>query len=335
MKMTKNGPQLTTREPVNVAIVCYPGAQATCIHGLTDLFSYADFFAREQSSMADCFIRVTHWRPQDNGNELECSYDSHPGPHRAPKVVIVPACQVAPPASNMAPACAQWFAQKHAEGAIVAAVCGGVFVLADSGVLNGRRVTTHWMFAEELARRHPQLQVDADQLMIDEGDLVTAGGVLGWADMGLDLVDKLLGPSVMQSTARFLLMDPPRREQRVYGGFSPRLQHGDKSILSVQHWMRAHSASPVDVDSLARRAGLTPRTFLRRFVKATGFKPSEYHQRLRVNRSRELLELTRQSVEQISRAAGYEDAGGFRRIFKRVMGLSPAEYRKRFQRAAN
>lgn len=330
--MTKNGPQLTTRKPVDVAIVCYPGAQATCIHGLTDLFSYADFFAREQSSIADCFIRVTHWRPLDSGEDLECSYDSQPGPHRAPKLVIVPACQVAPPQQGVALSCSNWSALKHAEGAIVAAVCGGVFVLADSGLLDGRRVTTHWMFADELSKRFPGLRVDADQLMIDDGDLVTAGGVLGWADMGLNLVDKMLGPSVMQSTAKFLLMDPPRREQKVYGGFSPRMLHGDKAILGVQHWMRAHTCSSTSVNSLAKRAGLTPRTFLRRFVKATGFKPSEYHQRLRVNRSRELLELTRQSVEQISRAAGYEDAGGFRRIFKRVIGLSPAEYRKRFQR---
>jgi len=329
--MTKNGPQVTGREPVEISIVCYPGAQATCVHGLTDLFSYSDYFAREQASMSEPFVRLTHWRPAE-GDALECCFDTHPGPHRAPKLVIVPACQIAPPARHHSVQCATWSARQHAEGAIVAAVCGGVFLLADSGVLDGRRVTTHWMFAEELARRHPQLQVDADQLLIDDGDLVTAGGVLGWADMGLSLVDRLLGPTVMQATARFMLMDPPRREQRVYGGFMPPLRHGDKTILSVQHWMRANSAEPCNVGLLAERAGLAPRTFLRRFVKATGFKPSDYHQRLRVNRSRELLELTRQSVKQISMATGYEDTGGFRRRFKRLMGLSPAEYRKRFQR---
>ncbi len=215
---------------------------------------------------------------------------------------------------------------------MVAAVCGGVFVLADSGLLAGRRATTHWMFAEELGRRFPDVAVDADRLVIDDGDLITAGGVLAWADLGLSLVEKLLGPTVMSSTAHFMLMDPPGREQRVYGGFSPRLQHGDKPILAIQHWLRANTSSPCSVDELAKRAGLGSRTFLRRFVKATGFRPSEYQQRLRINRGRELLEFTRDSVDRIASASGYQDPGGFRRIFKRVVGLSPAEYRRRFQR---
>jgi len=215
----------------------------------------------------------------------------------------------------------------------VAAVCGGVFVLADAGLLNGRRATTHWMFAAELQRRHPGLRMNPDRLVIDDTDIITAGGVLAWADMGLTLVERLLGRTVMCSTARFMLMDPPGREQRFYGEFTPPLGHGDKAIVSVQHWLQANSAATCSVADLAERAGLGPRTFLRRFVKATRMKPSEYHQRLRIGRSREMLELTRNTVDQIAVAAGYEDPRGFRRTFKRVIGLSPTEYRRRFQRA--
>lgn len=330
--MTKTEPQLTTRLPVEVAIVCYPGAQATSIHGLTDLFTYADFFAREHAALTDNHVRVTHWRPNELGSALECSFESHPGADRAPDVVIMPACSIAPPTQGMAPDCTAWVARKHAEGSIVAAVCGGVFLLADTGLLNGRRATTHWMFASELGHRHPQMRIDADRLVIDDGDLITAGGVLAWADLGLSLVERLLGPTVMSSTAHFMLMDPPGREQREYGAFTPRLQHADKVILGIQHWLQANAASACTVTELADRAGLGARTFLRRFVKATGCKPSEYHQRLRVNRARELLEFSRDGVEQIALATGYEDAGGFRRNFKRVVGLSPAEYRRRFQR---
>ena len=162
--------------------------------------------------------------------------------------------------------------------------------------------------------------------------MITAGGVLAWADLGLSLVERLLGPTVMRSTARFMVMDPPGREQRLYGDFAPRLQHGDKAILAIQHWLQSNATAACSVSDLAQRASLGERTFLRRFVKATGVKPSEYTQRLRISRSRELLEFTRDSVEQVSLAAGYEDAGGFRRIFKRVIGLSPGEYRRRFQR---
>jgi transcriptional regulator GlxA family with amidase domain len=170
------------------------------------------------------------------------------------------------------------------------------------------------------------------QLVVDDNDIVTAGGVLAWADMGLSLVERLLGPTVMFTTARFMNMDPRGREQRFYSPFSPRLQHGDKTVLAIQHWLQAHVSSDCSVAELAERAGLGARTFLRRFVKATGMKPSEYHLRLRIARSRERLEFTRDTVEQIAVACGYEDPSGFRRIFKRVVGLSPGEYRRRFQR---
>jgi len=327
--VTKNEPRLTT-SPIGIAIVCFDGSQPTSIHGLTDLFNYADYYAREHSGLDRAAVRVTHWRP-GAGDALECSFDSLPGPAVVPSVVIVPGCHIKPLERGAAPQCARWLTARHAQGAIAAAVCGGVFLLADSGLLAGRRVTTHWLFAEELRARFPDLYVDADRLVIDDGDVVTAGGVLAWADLGLTLVDRLLGPTVMHSTAHFMLMDPPRREQRFYGNFTPRLQHGDKQILAVQHWMQSNYLEDCSVAVLAGKASMSTRTFLRRFTQATGSKPSEYHQRLKIARGKELLEFTRDSVERIALAAGYEDAGGFRRTFKRVIGLSPAEYRRKFQ----
>ncbi len=335
--MTKKGPQLTVRPPPDITILCYPGAQATCIHGLTDLFSYADHFARlhaaGSSASTPCpatpsdepLLRVTHLQVSAQHNDFE--------PNRSSPctLIIVPASQLGPPEPNYLPRMGEWIARKHHDGAIIAAVCGGVFLLADAGLLSGRRATTHWMFAAELQRRHPELRVESERLVIDEGDIITAGGVLAWADMGLTLVERLLGRTVMCSTARFMLMDPPGREQRFYGEFTPPLQHGDRMIVSIQHWLHANSTTVCSIAALSDRAGLSSRTFLRRFVRATGMTPSEYHQQLRIARCREMLEFTRATVEQIAVAAGYEDVRGFRRTFKRVIGLSPAEYRRRFQ----
>lgn len=337
--MTKTGPQVTVRTPVEIAIVCYPGAQETCIHGLTDLFMYADYFARMHAVGAlpetpapateseQPFVRTTHLRERSDRNGVE----SHPTVSDTSSLIIIPAFQLGPPSPNYSRPTAAWVARRHSEGAMIAAVCGGVFLLADSGLLSGRRVTTHWMFAAELQHRHPDLHVDSDRAVIDDSDIITAGGVLAWADLGLTLVERLLGRSVMCSTARFMLMDPPGREQSFYGEFTPQLRHGDKTIVSIQHWLQANTAVTCSVAALAERAGLGTRTFLRRFVSATGMKPSEYHQRLRIARSRELLEFTRDTVEQIAVASGYEDTRGFRRTFKRLIGLSPAEYRRRFQ----
>jgi transcriptional regulator GlxA family with amidase domain len=245
----------------------------------------------------------------------------------------VPGSQIKPIERGDVPECVAWIRGKHSDGAVIAAVCGGVFVLAESGLLSGRRTTTHWLFADELQRRYPELKIDADRLVIDDNDIVTAGGVLAWADLGLSLVERFLGPSVMSATARFMNADPPGREQRFYNRFVPPLGHGDKSILAIQHWLQANVQSSVSMTALAERVALGERTFLRRFVKATRMRPSEYHQKLRIARSQELLELTRDTVDQIAVATGYEDPGGFRRTFKRVVGLSPSEYRRRFQRS--
>lgn len=331
--MTNNGPQLTP--PIEIAIVRYPGSQATTVHGLTDLFYYADYFARLHAGSQQPILRVRHWEQGPDGEGVNCSFDSQPGlDDHPPALVVVPASQLAPMAPGCAPGSVAWVRARHAEGAVVAAVCGGVFLLAESGLLDDRRATTHWMFAEELSRRFPKIRVDADRLVIDDSDLITAGGVLAWADLGLSLVERLLGPIVMASTARFMIVDPPGREQRVYRDFLPRLQHGDREILALQHWMQGNASADAGIRELAQRAGMGERTFLRRFVKATGMKPSEYQQQLRITRGRELLEFTRQPVDQIASMAGYEDPGGFRRVFKRIVGLSPGEYRRRFQRQA-
>jgi transcriptional regulator GlxA family with amidase domain len=329
--VTNTGPRLTSRAPVEIGIVCFPGSQATTVHGLTDLFTYANHFAQIHASTAQPQLRIRHWREQPRA--IECTFDSHTGSAGRPAVVIVPASHLAPMEQGCAPHSLAWIQQCHTEGAVVAAVCGGVFLLAESGLLTGRRATTHWMFAAELGRRFPAVRVDADRLVIDDGDIITAGGVLAWTDLGLSIVERLLGRTIMLTTARFMLADPPGREQRFYSDFTPSLQHGDRTVLATQHWLHTHTPAALSVKVLADRAGLGERTLLRRFVKATGMKPGEYQQRLRISRSRELLEFTRDTVEQIAAAAGYEDAGGFRRAFKRVMGLSPGEYRRRFQPA--
>ncbi|HEX6973608.1 MAG TPA: DJ-1/PfpI family protein, partial [Vicinamibacterales bacterium] len=208
---------------VEIAILCYPGAQATCVHGLTDLFAYAEHFARMHAGSVRPFMRVSHWRQGSSDGEFECEVAGRLATGIRPHVVIVPATQVGPVERGYAAPSVAWIRRKHAEGTIVAAVCGGVFLLADSGLLAGRRATTHWLFADELGRRFPDTTIDADRLVIDDGDVVTAGGVLAWVDLGLSLVDRLLGGTVMASTARFMLTDPPGREQRYYSLFAPRM----------------------------------------------------------------------------------------------------------------
>lgn len=167
-------------------------------------------------------------------------------------------------------------------------------------------------------------------ITVEDGNFITAGGVLAWADLGLKLVDRHLGPTIMLETARFMLVDPPGREQRFYSNFSPKLHHGDGDVLKLQHWLQTEAAKQPSLDEMAEISGLSTRTLIRRFKRATGLNPTEYSQRLRVGKAREMLEFTRQPVSQVALAVGYEDYGSFRKVFQKIVGLTPSDYRRRF-----
>ena len=168
------------------------------------------------------------------------------------------------------------------------------------------------------------------EVVIDDGDIVTAGGMTAWTDLGLRLIQKLMGSAVALETAKYMLLDPSGREQSFYKSFLPRFDHGDVEILKVQHWLQKNGCRNVDLSKMAKKSGLELRTFMRRFQKATTLRPTEYCQHLRIGKARGLLESTKKPVEKISWEVGYEDPASFRKVFQKVLGLSPREYRKRF-----
>jgi len=317
-----------------IGLLLYPDVQLAAVYGLTDLFRIAGDFAASSDNPGSPAIRVTHWRQAKFEGEVDCVYDSHPGASHRPSHLIAPPSLVMPEKMQPMRGFATWIADRHAEGSTVCSVCAGAFLLGETGLLEGRGATTHWAFADALAERFPAIKVDVDRMVIDDGDIITAGGILAWTDLGLTLVERLLGPSVMLKTARFLLVDPPGRAQRPYNHFMPRLDHGDAAILRVQHWLQATGARDHAVPSLAARAGFEERTFLRRFRKATGLRPTEYAQQIRIAKAREALELSRRPVEQIAWEVGYGDPSAFRKLFQRITGLAPTDYRRRFGVAA-
>lgn len=315
---------------IEFGLVCDAGSSNMGIHGLTDLFKYAgEIAAKRQRAGETPAVRITHWYVDEDEAEPRCTYDSRPGARRSPAVLVLPGNVVAPEAPGN-PAAIAWLRRKHSEGAVLAAVCGGVFILAQTGLLDGRQATTHWAFAEIFADRFPGVLTETDRMVIDYGDVITAGGVLAWADLGLRLTERFLGPAVMLKTAYYMNVDPPKREQRLYSDFIPRTKHGDGAILKAQQWLSSKREKPVTVADAARHVALEPRTFLRRFIKATGMKPIEYQQRLRVSRARELLEFSRSSVDVVAARVGYDDVASFRRVFRKILGLNPSEYRRRF-----
>ena len=317
-----------------IGIVLYGGAKAAAVHGLTDLFETANSLSADGGENR-AQIQVSHWGMHPETGEPECVFESYPDENRKPDCLIFPPTLEIDPAQKTIDEMLRWANAQHASGTLLCSVCGGAFLLARTGLLNGRSATTHWSYSDILATSFPEVRVDSDELIIDLGDVITAGGVMAWLDLGLRLIDRYLGPVVMVKTAHFFLADPAGRQQRFYANFSPRLHHGDAAILRVQLWLQTIPVESANIDNMAKMARLGQRTFLRRFQTTTGLTPTEYMQHVKVQKARELLEFTTLSIKEISWKVGYEDTGAFRRIFRKLIGLSPSDYRGRFGTGAN
>jgi transcriptional regulator GlxA family with amidase domain len=320
----------TARE---IGIVHYPGAQVACILGLTDLFGVASTIALDRRRSGQSALRVTHWRPRHSRDaNLSCVYDSAPRGSPKPRTLIIPPTMVDLPDPDVPAGVVSWVRNRHAAGVTLASLCSGAFILAETGLVDGKSVATHQICAEALAKRFPQIVVDVNRRIIDHGDIVTAGGFLAWVDLGLFLVDRILGPAARAETARFVLADPAAGKARYFTGFAPPQAHRDRAVLKAQEWAHMRDGRGVSLAAMATAAGLERRTLLRRFASATGMSPMGYCRAVRIARARELLEGGDTSQKQIAHSLGYRDVASFARVFRKVVGSAPGAYRKRFGR---
>jgi transcriptional regulator GlxA family with amidase domain len=304
--------------------------------GMTDILTVADRLARKKLENRETpLLRVSHWQRKEERETPIRVFDTAHEAEGLPAVLVLPPGLGDPVTREEASLFATWLRDCHGAGTALGSICKGAFLLGETGLLAGRTVTTHWSYEEQFQTRFPDARVDTDRLIIDDGDIITAGGVMAWTDLALKLIDRFLGPTVMIETARAFLVDPPGREQSYYSAFSPRLTHGDAAVLKVQHWLQATDAKEIDLTTLAKQAGLEERTFLRRFQKATGLTTTEYCQRLRVGKARELLQFGTLSFDQVAWEVGYSDPGAFRKVFTRIVGLTPNDYRRRFRTATS
>jgi len=218
----------------------------------------------------------------------------------------------------------------HTAGTRIAASCTGAFLAAEAGVLAGRPATTHWLFADELQRRHPSIDVRADRMIIDTGDVITSGGATAFLTLVVYLLERFGGHDRANLAAKMLLIDGHRPSQLPYVAGLPGRSHDDPIVHEIQAHIDAHLDEPLRISKLASQFGLSSRTLTRRFVTATGHAPQAYLSAARVQHAKRLLETTTHSVDQIRLLAGYHDAAAFRRAFKLGTGLSPNDYRRAY-----
>jgi transcriptional regulator GlxA family with amidase domain len=220
-----------------------------------------------------------------------------------------------------------WINGWHQSGARIASSCTGAFLVAEAGVLRGRAATTHWLFADELKRRYPSLDVAVDRMVIDHGDVITSGGATAFLNLVLYLVERFGGRERANLAAKVLLIDGHRQSQLPYVAALPGRFHDDLLVHAIQQHIDGHLDEPLQVGKLASQFGLSSRTLTRRFASATGNGPQAYLQHARVQHGKVLLETTSDPIDEIRRDAGYHDPAAFRRAFKQTTGMSPTAYR--------
>jgi transcriptional regulator GlxA family with amidase domain len=251
-------------------------------------------------------------------------------------VVFVPNVMVDTPLSlrSLDRRLLDWIARMHKQGAHLYAACGGSLVLAEAGLLDGHQATTHWSYAPLFRREFPNVALHEDRILVQCGEghsMVCSGGASSWQDLALLLVSKYGGTEEAIRMSKVFLYQWHRDGQLPYASMIQNVDHGDAIIVRCQTWVAQNYERPDIVAELVGQSGLPKRTFDRRFRAATGYSPLAYIQALRVEEAKQALETSAVPVDAVGREVGYEDAASFRRLFRRLAGMPPGDYRRKFQ----
>ncbi|MFE6690546.1 GlxA family transcriptional regulator [Streptomyces sp. NPDC057743] len=315
-------------EQRDVLVVLYDGVQSLDVSGPVEVFSGAEratpgAYRIRTASLDGAPVRTT------SGLTLvpDTTLDAAAPPH----TLLVPGGEGtrAPDPRLIA-----WLRARAPHTRRKVSVCSGAFLLAAAGLLDGRRATTHWVLCAQLAAAYPEISVAPEPIYVRDGDVATSAGVTAGIDLALALVEEDLGRDLALTVARHLVVFLRRPGNQTQFSAQLAAQTAERRPLrDVQQWISENPAADLSVEALADRARLSPRHFARAFRDETGMTPGRYVDRVRLEAARRRLEDTTDGIERISRQCGYGTAEAMRRAFVRVLGASPAEYRRRFRPA--
>lgn len=321
---------------LEVVVVLAEGCSSTSVTATLEMFESANFLQRASGADGQRFevsLASMDGLPVNasGGIRLSPAVSLADAPPAA--LVIVPGflfriLELLPHLTAILP----WLRQRHAEGSVIATLCTGAFVAAEAGLLDHRLATTHWYYADAFRQRYPLVNLQEHQTVTDHGGMLCSGGATASNDLLLHILERFAGKALAREFAKKLLIDSSRTDQSPYMVTSFNRRHEDDAIHRVQDWLHEHYRKPVHVQALADQFGFSLRHFIRRFKLATRQSPSQYLQNLRLEDAKLRLESSKMSFEQITYQVGYEDPNSFRRLFRDRVGVSPLDYRRKFQR---
>jgi len=313
---------------------CY-NAMATTIFGPMDILNQAGrLWNRVCHTPQTPFFDVTI--ASADGQPIRCTNNVLIQPHCSIEtidrtdLVIISSATYIEEILKRDPGLIPWIRRQYYQGAHVASICTGVFLLAETGLLEGKSATLHWGFAEMFRRKYPRVKLELEKMFIDQGRLYCSAGVNAGMDLSLYLVEKFCGRQTAVQSAKTMILDLGREKQTPYHTFLFSKDHGDLVVVKAQKWIEQHHAQSIDYDRLAKKHNMSRRSLERRFKQATGVSPLGYLQQVRVEAAKRLLEEGSRPFDEITNMVGYEDISFFRKVFFSLTGLRPREYQKRF-----
>ena len=334
---------MTSNKKPLIALLAAPETSASVLYGLYDLLLSAGAVYPDMVNGAPGDEMLDVRIVSADGKPFHCIGNIPVEPHKAigeieqPDAIVV--CDMYTSIYDVPkgryPREIGWLKRMHEAGTLLTSVCSGSLLLAESGLLNGRQATAHWAYRDMFQRHFPKITFRNESVLClaAEADrIVTAGGVSAWHDLTIYLIARYCGYQTAIETAKVFLISGHSEGQSPYSVMTRPMESSDGPISECQIWIADNYACASPVEKMVERSGLNARTFSRRFRAATGFAPIEYVQALRVEEAKQMLETDQLSNDDVGAAIGYDDPASFRRVFKRGTGLSPAAYRKKFQR---
>ncbi|MDB4903702.1 MAG: cdhR 1 [Mucilaginibacter sp.] len=248
-------------------------------------------------------------------------------------LIIIPAIQGDMPTSlKMNGAYIPWITEQYKQGAEVASLCTGAFILASTGLLKGRKCSTHWVAADAFRQAFPDVKLQPEKIMTDEMGMYSSGGAYSFLNLMIYLVEKFCGREMAVYCSKLLEIEIERKSQSPFAIFVGQKEHEDEPIKNAQLFMENNVGNKVSVDQLSEMFAISRRNFERRFKKATSNTPVEYLQRVKIEAAKKSLESSRENINEVMYAVGYSDSKAFRTMFKKITGLSPVSYRNKYNR---
>jgi len=226
----------------------------------------------------------------------------------------------------------RWIEKQYKGGAEVASICTGAFLLASAGLLNGKSCSTHWAAVNQFNQRFPEVNLKADQLITDENGIYTNGGAYSFLNLIIYLIEKYYDRSTAIYCAKVFQIEIDRQSQSTFSIFTGQKQHDDDMVKKAQSYIENNSNEKISFEQLSAQFAVGRRNFDRRFIKATGNTPLEYAQRVKIESAKRAFESSRKTINEVMYDVGYSDVKTFREVFRKITGLSPLEYRSKYNR---